>query len=105
LLLGSLFAVFYANVMSWCSPEQSATDYTMISSVFSLTAVLGGSASGFTAAGLGYHGHFVLAAGMFVLTIWALRALHPRISAGVAIALAVPEAHVSGIPPALDPVR
>ncbi|MDX2057452.1 MAG: MFS transporter [Gemmatimonadales bacterium] len=78
---GGIFAVFYANVMNWCAPAQAATDFTAISSVFSLMAVVGGSAAGFLAKHLGYSGHFLAVAAVAVVTVAVIGMAWPRIPA------------------------
>jgi len=60
--IGGMFAVFYANAMNWCSPAQVATDFTAISSAFSLMAVVGGSGAAWFAGRFGYPAHFGLVA-------------------------------------------
>lgn len=90
-LLGAAFAVFYANVMNWCSPHQAATDYTMISSVYSATAVIGGSLAFVSAAQLGYAGYFAAVAAFHLVALAVFRRLHPRVTAGSARALGVAE--------------
>jgi MFS family permease len=99
LLHGASFAVFYANVMNWCSRSQAATDYTMMSSVYSATAVLGGSLSSVSAGLLGYQGHFLAVAAFHVASIVVFLILHPRITAGAARSLHVPESELVGVPP------
>jgi MFS transporter (putative signal transducer) len=97
-LLGAAFAVFYANVMNWCSQGQAATDYTMISSVYSATAVIGGSLAGLSAGRLGYGGHFLAVAAFHAFSLGGLAVLHPRITAGAARALGVAERDLIGVP-------
>ncbi len=97
-LQGALFAVFYANVMNWCSRAQAASDYTMISSVYSATAVIGGSLAGLSAGKLGYAGHFLAVAAFHGVSLSVFAVLHPRITAGAARSLGVPEAELVGVP-------
>lgn len=80
LAMSAIFAVFYANVMNWCSPAQVATDFTAISSVFSLMAVLGSSGAAFMAQRFGYPAHFVLVAAVAGITIAALITLSARVA-------------------------
>ena len=80
----AIFAVFYANVMNWCSPTQVATDFTAISSVFSLTAVVGASGAAFTAHRFGYPAHFTLAGAVAAITLVAIATLSPRVTAATA---------------------
>ncbi len=93
-VLGALFAIFYANVMGWCSRAQAATDYTMISSGYAAMAVAGGSLATQSAARFGYHGHFLAVAGFHLVTLGIVVVLYPRIVAGVARAVGVAAAAV-----------
>ncbi len=70
--IGGMFAVFYANVMNWCSPAQVATDFTAISSAFSLMAVVGGSGAAWFAGRFGYPAHFGLVALVAAVTMVAI---------------------------------
>lgn len=89
LVMGGTFAVFYANVMTWCSPRQAATDFTAISSVFSLMAVIGGSGAGMMAQRVGYPGHFLLVAVVGGITLAAIMATATRLGrAALLLALA-----------------
>jgi MFS family permease len=105
LVLGALFAVFYANVMNWCSRAQAATDFTLISSVFASTAVIGGATWGRIAHALGYRGHFLVVAFVFAAALLLLGLLHPRIATAVARSFAVSERELVGRPKAPDPIR
>lgn len=80
LVMGGTFAVFYANVMNWCSPKQAATDFTAISSAFSLMAVVGGSGAGLLAQRFGYVGHFLVVAAVGAVTLVAIATSAPRIA-------------------------
>ncbi len=80
----AIFAVFYANVMNWCSPTQVATDFTAISSVFSLTAAVGASGTAFTAHRFGYPAHFILASAVAAITLVAVATWSPRVTAATA---------------------
>lgn len=75
--MGGIFAVFYANVMNWCSPDQVATDFTAISSAFSLMAVVGGSGAAWFAGRFGYSAHFGLVALVAAGTIVMIDRLRP----------------------------
>ncbi len=70
--LGGMFAVFYANAMNWCSAGQAATDFTAISSAFSLMAVIGGSGAAWFAGRFGYPAHFVVVALVAGVTLAAI---------------------------------
>lgn len=70
--LGGIFAVFYAHVMGLCSAGQVATDFTAISSAFSLMAVVGGSGAAWFASRFGYAAHFVLVAMVAAVTLVAI---------------------------------
>ena len=80
----AIFAVFYANVMNWCSAAQVATDFTAISSVFSLTASLGAIGAAFTAHRFGYPAHFILVSAVAAITLVAITTLSARVAAATA---------------------
>jgi hypothetical protein len=70
----------------------------MISSVYSATAVIGGSLAGLSAGRLGYGGHFLAVAAFHAFSLGGLAVLHPRITAGAARALGVAERDLIGVP-------
>ncbi len=82
--MSAIFAVFYANVMNWCSPAQVATDFTAISSMFSLMAVLGATGAAFMAHRFGYGAHFMLVAGVAGIALIAVARLSTRVAAATA---------------------
>ncbi len=89
--MSGIFAVFYANVMNWCSPAQVATDFTAISSMFSLMAVVGASGAALMAHRFGYQTHFILVSAVAAISLVAIATLSPRVTAATA-RLAAPSA-------------
>lgn len=69
---GMATAALFTCMMDWCSPEASGTDYTVQASAVVIATGLGAALSGFSAAALGYAGHFGLSVGLSALGIAAV---------------------------------
>jgi MFS family permease len=70
---GMATAALFTCMMDWCSPEASATDYTVQASAVVVATCAASAASGFSAQAFGYFGHFALAT---VIALGALVAVH-----------------------------
>jgi RhtX/FptX family siderophore transporter len=70
---GMATAALFTCMMDWCSPEASATDYTVQASAVVVATCAASAAAGFSAQALGYAGHFCLAT---VFALGALAAVH-----------------------------
>ena len=82
-------AAFLAFLMSICDKAHAATQYALLSALFSVTDVVAGTFSGWVTEAIGYTGYFTLT---FFLA-WPALFLIPRVrvwSAGRAIAKAAP---------------
>lgn len=75
---GMATAALFTAMMDRCSQHTAATDYTIQASL--VVVATGGAAalSGFSAAALGYPGHFLLAAGVCALGVLALPLRAPQ---------------------------
>ncbi len=70
---GLATAALYTCIMDGCRPETAATDFTLQQSLCAVGPVIGTGLSGWSAAALGFSGHFVLCAGVSLLAVAAVR--------------------------------
>jgi RhtX/FptX family siderophore transporter len=75
---GAATAALFTATMDWSRKETSATDYTVQASAIVLANGLAATVSGFSAARLGYAGHFALAGAIAVLALLPVIFYFPR---------------------------
>jgi RhtX/FptX family siderophore transporter len=75
---GTATAALFTCMMDWSRPETGGTDYTVQASAVVIAQGIAPALSGFSAAALGYAGHFALAAGLCVAAVGIVAALFPR---------------------------
>ncbi|MDB4958981.1 MAG: hypothetical protein JWO36_6550 [Myxococcales bacterium] len=80
---GMATAALFTCMMDWSVTETSATDYTVQASAVVIATGLAATVSGFSAAALGYAGHFLIAAVLCIVAVIAAGALFPRAGDGV----------------------
>jgi RhtX/FptX family siderophore transporter len=82
---GMATAALFTCMMDWCSPEASATDYTVQASAVVVATCAASAASGFSAQAFGYFGHFALATVLALAALVAVRLGFPTPAAARAI--------------------
>ena len=75
---GMATTALYTSMMDRCEPRTAATDFSLQQSLAAVGPILAASFSGFSAAGLGYAGHFVAAmalnlAAVGIVALWLVR--------------------------------
>ncbi len=76
---GMATTALYTRMMDESAPETAATDFTLQQSLAAIGPLAGTALSGFSAARLGYAGHYVLCAAISLATVALLVTLdHPR---------------------------
>jgi predicted MFS family arabinose efflux permease len=75
---GTATAALFTCMMDWCSRDSSATDYTVQASVVVIATGLAATLSGFSAAALGYTGHFVLGTALTLGAVLVVLRLFPK---------------------------
>jgi PAT family beta-lactamase induction signal transducer AmpG len=74
---GMATAALFTCMMDWCSPQASATDYTIQASAVVIATGAASALAGFSAQALGYVGHFGLAAALALGAVVAVARLFP----------------------------
>lgn len=64
---GIATVVLFTCMMDWCRPEHTGADYTVLASTVVIATGVGSGISGFSAAAIGYTGHFVLSVGLAIV--------------------------------------
>lgn len=75
---GMATAALFTCMMDWSRPESGATDYTVQASAVVIATGAAASIAGFSAQALGYQGHFLLAAGLCVASLWLVQRFFPE---------------------------
>jgi predicted MFS family arabinose efflux permease len=75
---GAATAALFTAMMDWSRRETSATDYTVQASAVVVANGAAATVSGYSAAALGYTGHFALAAAIGVLSLVPVLVAFPR---------------------------
>jgi len=75
---GMATAALFTCMMDWSRAETGGTDYTVQASAVVIATSLASTISGFSAAALGYAGHFAVAAALCAAAVVVVAALFPR---------------------------
>jgi RhtX/FptX family siderophore transporter len=75
---GMATAALFTCMMDWSRAETGGTDYTVQASAVVIATGLASTVSGFSAAALGYAGHFAVAAALCAAAVVVVAALFPR---------------------------
>jgi RhtX/FptX family siderophore transporter len=78
---GMATAALFTCMMDWCSPEASATDYTVQASAVVIATAVASALAGFSAQAFGYFAHFCLATVLALGALVAVRLLFPSTDA------------------------
>jgi len=77
---GTATAALFTCMMDWSRAETGGTDYTVQASAVVIATGLASTVSGFSAAALGYAGHFAVAAALCAAAVVVVAAVFPRTS-------------------------
>jgi RhtX/FptX family siderophore transporter len=75
---GTATAALFTCMMDWSRAEHGGTDYTVQASAVVIATGIASTVSGFSAAALGYAGHFAVAAALCAAAVVVVAALFPR---------------------------
>ncbi len=81
---GMATAALFTCMMDWTEPATAATDYTIQASAVVIATGAAASLSGFSAQGLGYSTHFLLASGLSLAVPPLVGVLFPRVAGSTA---------------------